>query len=499
VTVSGRIDWRNRYLIALVGIVLLGAALRLYGLGAESIWVDEAITLRFVENYGPLELLWVIPTRQPHLPPYYVFLDFWVAAFGTGATAVRFPSAVFGICSLPLLYLLGRDLFDRRTGLLATLVFAVAPFQLYYAQETRMYSLWTLLALLSFLAFRWLRRRPTRRLAAGYVGATLSTAAVHPFGLFVLVAQGVVLGRDRLVAGDGRSFGELTTLERVHAGCWALLAPVLVVGLLKLDSAVAGFNFISPPGPGRVAGAVVEYFTTAGGAAELAVGLLVAVGVGLALRSRPLGAERRLLLGWALVPVLGLVAVSYLVTPLFWDRYTATAAPAWVLLAAHGFTGLDRERLGFGLERRHVGYALAGLLVLAILPATVGYHTTDGKEQWDEAVPDLERDAESDDLVLVIDRAGLSAFEYYRTRSDLAVKPIHAGWGPDGTYVTPNATLRNATADHDRVWLVLTHLWFLPGERQRMLDVVGENRRTIRHREYNSVEVYLLARGQRQS
>ena len=497
---GGHIDWRNRYVLALAGVVALGAALRLYGLGVESIWVDEAITLRFVANHGPLELLWVIPSKQPHLPPYYVLLDLWVAAFGTGATAVRFPSAVFGILSLPLLYLLGRELFDRKTGLVATLVFAVAPFQLYYAQETRMYSLWTLLTLLSFLAFLRLRRRPSRRLAAGYVVATLATAAVHPFGLFVLFTQGLVLPIERLLAGDGIGVGELTALERAQAACWALLAPILVVGFLKVDSAVEGFNFISPPGLGRVAGTVVEYFTTAGGAAELAVGSLVVVGVALALRARPLGRERRLLVVWALVPILGLVVVSYLVTPLFWDRYTITASPAWVLLAARGFTSLDRNRLPLGLERRHVGYALAGLLVVSILPATVHYHTTDEKEQWDEAVPDLEAAVESDDLVLVVDRAGLSAFEYYRTRSDITVKPIHAGWRANGSYVTPNATLRNVTAGHDRVWLVLTHLWFLPGERQRMLNVVGDRRQVVRHREYESIEVYLLAnRTQRQS
>ncbi|WP_193767671.1 glycosyltransferase family 39 protein [Halorientalis pallida] len=497
---GGHIDWRDRYVIALAGVVLLGAALRLYGLGVESIWVDEAITLRFVRNHGPLELLWVIPSKQPHLPPYYVFLDVWVALVGTSATAVRFPSAVFGILSLPVLYLLGRDLFDRPTGLVATLVFAVAPFQLYYAQETRMYSLWTVLTLCSFLAFLWLRRRPTRRLAAGYVVATLSTAAVHPFGLFVVVTQGLVLLVDNLLAGDGIEIGELTALERAQAACWALLAPILVVGVLKLESAVAGFNFISPPGPGRVAGTVVEYFTTASGTAALAVAALVAVGVALALRSRPFGRERRLLIVWALVPVLGLVAVSYLVTPLFWERYTITATPAWVLLAARGFTSLGRGGLGLGLERRHLGYALAGLLVVGILPATVHYHTTDGKEQWDEAVPDLEAAAESDDLVLVIDRAGLSAFEYYRTRSDLTVQPIHAGWRANGSYVTPNATVRNRTAGHDRVWLVLTHLWFLSGERQRMLDVASDGRQVVRHREYESVEVYLLEnRTQRQS
>ncbi|WP_299264092.1 glycosyltransferase family 39 protein [Halorientalis sp.] len=497
---GGHIDWRNRYVVALAGILVVGATLRLYGLGVESIWVDEAITLRFVENHGPLELLWVIPSEQPHLPPYYVFLDVWVAAFGTDATAVRFPSAVFGIVSLPLLYLLGRKLFDRTTGLVATLVFAVAPFQLYYAQETRMYSLWTMLTLVSFLTFLRLRRQPTRRLAAGYGTATLSTAAVHPFGLFVLLTQGLVSVCDRLSAGDVLGVDELTTLERAQAVCWGLLAPVLVLGFLKLDTAVAGFDFISPPGPGRVVGTVVEYFTTAAGTAELAVCLLVAVGVALALRSRPVGRDRRLLVVWALVPILGLVAVSYLVTPLFWDRYTVTAAPAWVLLAVRGFTSLDRDRLGLGIERRHVGYALAGLLVVAIVPATAHYHTTEGKEQWDEAVPDLESAAESGDVVLVIDRAGLSAFDYYRTRRDVTVRPVHAGLGPNGSYVTPNATLRNMTDGHDRVWLVLTHLWFLPGERRRMLDVVNESRQVVRHRQYNSIEVYLLAnRTQRQS
>lgn len=494
---GGSLDRRRRYAIALAVVVSLGAVLRLYGLGVESVWVDEAITLRFVRNYGPLELLWIIPSRQPHLPPYYVFLDLWVGVFGTGETAVRFPSALFSILSLPLLYLLGRELFDRKTGLVATLLFAVSPFQLYYAQETRMYSLWTLLTLLSVLAFVWLRRRPTRRLAVGYLLVTLGTAAVHPFGLFVVAAQGLALLVEQL-RSDGHPL-DLTTVERAHVGCWALLAPVLGIGVWKLDSAVAGFNFISPPDPARVADTVVEYFTTADGTAELAVGLLVTAGVALALRTRPLGRDRRFLVVWALVPVLGLVAVSYLVTPLFWDRYTITAAPAWVLLAAHGFTSLDREQLGLGRRRRHVGYALAGLLVVGILPATAQYHATDGKEQWDEAVADIETAAAAGDQVLVIDRAGLSAYEYYRTRSDLDVQPIHAGFEPDGTYTTSNATLRNVTAGQDRVWLVLTHLWFLPGERGRMLDVVGERRRVVRHRGYNSIEVYLLVGSQRQS
>lgn len=474
---TDRVDW---HLLALTGVVLLGAILRLYELGAESLWVDEAITLRFVTDYTPSQLLWVIPAKQPHLPLYYIVLDYWTTLAGTSEAALRFPSAVAGIVSLPLLYLVGRRLFDRKTGLLATAILALSSFHLYYAQETRMYSLLTATTLVSVLYFLHLRESPTRHNVAGYVVGTILTVALHPFG-FLVAAQGLALAVDRWAAGDGWSPWTYSTLERTHLGCWALLTPVLALGILKAHSAVAGFDFIAPPSLLDVLSTIQEYFVTTSDLAATVVALAVAIAVVLAFRT--VDRERRLLLAWMLVPVLALVAVSYLLTPLFWDRYTIAASPAWFLAVAVGIRSLNR---------RHLRYALAGVLVVAMVPAVVQYHTTPQKEQWDDAAGFVQAHAQSGDAILVVDQAGRQAFEHYWSRSDVDIEDAVAGRTNDGPPITSNATLRQKVRGHDRVWLVLTHIWFVPHERSRIIDALNDSRTVTRQQGYFGIEVVLL-------
>nr|WP_282594155.1 glycosyltransferase family 39 protein [Halorientalis brevis] len=427
-------------------------------------------------------MLWVIPAKQPHLPLYYVLLHGWTAVAGTSETALRAPSAVFGIISLPLIYLVGRHMFDRETGLVATVVLAVSPFHLYYAQETRMYSFLTATTLLSFLFLLRLRETPSRANVAGYVTGTMLTVALHPFGFLVVVAQGLALVADRWRSGGGWRPGEFSTLERTHLACWGLLTPVLALGVLKARSAVDGFDFIAPPTPADVVWTVHEYFSTTATPAAMLVGVLVVVAVLLAFRT--LDRDRVLLVAWMLVPVLALVAVSYLLTPLFWDRYTIAASPAWFLAVALGITSL---------ERRHARYALAGLLIAAMVPAVGHYYTTPQKEEWDAVTAEIETHAEPGDVVIVTDDVGRQAFDHYWSRSDVTVEDAVAGPAPGGGPVTNATEFQRLTHGSDRVWLVLTHIWFHPGEKQRVLDAVDDGRDVVRHRDYFGVELYLFA------
>ena len=347
-----------------------------------------------------------------------------------------------------------------------------------------MYSFLTATTLLSFLFLLRLRETPSRTNVAGYVTGTMLTVALHPFGFLVVVAQGVALGADHWQSGGRWRPEEFSTLKRTHLACWGLLTPVLALGVLKARSAVEGFDFIAPPSPTDVVWTVHEYFSTTATPAATLVGVLVVVAVLLAFRT--LDRDRVLLLAWMLVPVLALVAVSYLLTPLFWDRYTIAASPAWFLAVALGITSL---------ERKHARYALAGLLIVAMVPAVGHYYTTPQKEEWDEATVYIESYAEPDDVVIVTDDVGRQAFDHYWSRSDVTVEDAMAGPAPDGSPITNATAFQQLTHGSDRVWLVLTHLWFHSGEKQRVLDAVDDGREVVRHRDYFGVEVYLLANG----
>ncbi|HET6262756.1 MAG TPA: glycosyltransferase family 39 protein, partial [Chloroflexia bacterium] len=131
---------------ALLGAVLaLGATLRLYDLGRESYWLDEVIMLRAAQgDVGSI----LGGTR----PPVYVLLThFWIQFFGTAEASTRLLPALFGTLSVLLTYVVGRELFGKRVGLVAALLMSLSAFQVYYSQEIRYYSLFVMCALLSYL------------------------------------------------------------------------------------------------------------------------------------------------------------------------------------------------------------------------------------------------------------------------------------------------------------------------------------------------------------
>lgn len=128
----------------LVFIILLAAALRFYDLGGESYWYDEVIMLRVAQD----NILTIIEGGRP--PIYIILAHFWIKLFGTEEVATRSLSAIFGVASIPLIYLIGKELFDRKVGLISAFLMAISQFQIYYSQDIRYYSLFVLMTLVSY-------------------------------------------------------------------------------------------------------------------------------------------------------------------------------------------------------------------------------------------------------------------------------------------------------------------------------------------------------------
>jgi hypothetical protein len=139
-------------LAALCAVLALGASLRLYALSEESLWRDEISSITIAQ----LDLIRMVQNRAAdiHPPLYYFLLHYWTALFGHSEGAVRALSVVFGVLTIPVMYAVGRRLFDERVGLLSALIIALAEFHIRYAQEAKGYSLLALLALLSMYYIR---------------------------------------------------------------------------------------------------------------------------------------------------------------------------------------------------------------------------------------------------------------------------------------------------------------------------------------------------------
>ena len=154
----------GRFAVALGAIVVLGAALRWFHLDDQSVWFDEASSLTLSQlPLGDLLQSFRHPAAGQPLelnpPVYFVILHGWLRAFGAGGLQARLLSAAAGVLSLPLLYLLGRGLFDAGTGLRAALILAVSQLGVMYSQEARSHELVLLFSLATAYCFHIARTR----------------------------------------------------------------------------------------------------------------------------------------------------------------------------------------------------------------------------------------------------------------------------------------------------------------------------------------------------
>ena len=94
---------KRKEIILLLLIILIGAVLRVYDLGAESIWLDEAYGIR-VSAEGVTTIIKEAGPTQIIPPFYFVTLHYWMNLFGTSEVATRSLSAIFGIISILLIY-----------------------------------------------------------------------------------------------------------------------------------------------------------------------------------------------------------------------------------------------------------------------------------------------------------------------------------------------------------------------------------------------------------
>jgi uncharacterized membrane protein len=136
-------------------ILLLAFGIRLLGISSRPIWYDEAFSILFSEKgFGAMLYGTLAPTgvgsADIHPLGYYTTLWIWMKMFGESLIATRSLSILAGLVSVYLIYWIALEITsDKRTAYISMLFAALAPFQVHYAQEIRMYaflSMWLLLA-----------------------------------------------------------------------------------------------------------------------------------------------------------------------------------------------------------------------------------------------------------------------------------------------------------------------------------------------------------------
>lgn len=487
---------------ALLAVLAVGTALRLFALGEESLWMDEIYSVTDALRWTTRELLTVLPVVKNHVPLYYVLLRGWTDLGGVTEAWLRLPSAVAGVGTILAAFLVVEHLFDRRVALLTAALVALSPFQVQHAQEVRMYGF---VALLATVSFYWLARLSTtysRRTVAGYLLATVLLTYTHPYGLFVLLAGNVYVALRLLAAADVAH-----TLRRwvaVQAGVGLLLSPWLALMVRKTLSVTQDraepLAWRTPPDAVQLLGTVSSYFgypahplsvlvvvPLVGGVAALSVVRLdrsALDSVGSAARSLRAAVTvdvrnpdaTTLLLCWALVPIVVPALVSHLLTPVYGVRYTIGASVAWYALVA---VGVSR------LRRPHLRYVVAAVLVVGTAAPLAVYYGDTQNEQWREATTHVADRAAEGDLVLFTDRDGEKPWGFYADRPNVTVRevPTDADW----------RNVSDSLGRYETVW-VLNRTYPSTNENRPAAAVLADTHRRAETWSFVGIDVYRFER-----
>jgi hypothetical protein len=123
-------------------ITVIGGFLRAVLLGNKGMGLDETFSV-WLANHSVVELLQWTVKIDPHPPLYYLLLHDWIAFHGDTPYDVRQLSILFGAGTIPIIYLIGKRMSGTVMGLAAAVLLALSPFNIRFAQETRMYTLLT--------------------------------------------------------------------------------------------------------------------------------------------------------------------------------------------------------------------------------------------------------------------------------------------------------------------------------------------------------------------
>jgi hypothetical protein len=385
-----------------------------------------------------------------------------------GEFGLRFYSVIFGVLAIPLTFRLGQTLGDSRLGLLAALLMAVSPYQVWHSQDARMYSIFTAAAVMSMWGFvNLLRQRGGWRWWLVYVIGTEWAIATHYHALVVIGSQGLFL---------------LLTWRRHWRGYLAWGGTLLLIILLYTPWLFWGgallqsyLNWIEQPDTlwesyrrGAIAYSVGE-LTPPAQAVPLTIVFVIFYGLGLVYAARRSwgiwrGSEMlAFLLAYTLAPNLAAWLYGELRTPVYLERYLIPVQAGYLLAVAMGLLAIvDGVPVILGRTFRKrtplfygSGYVLACLALLGLTGISgwvLRHYYLDpayARPDWRAVAQKVQAFEQPADAIVITGEDGDKAFNLYYEGN----LPIYLDFNtPVPTEDEAREILAGIATAHRRIW-----------------------------------------------
>lgn len=499
-------------------LVVLGTAMlvRFRCLACKPFWFDESFSVEVARiDWG--NFFHVIWWREANMSLYYMLLRAWLH-FGQSPFFMRSFSVVISAATLPAIYWVAKQHYDRRVALISAALLAVNAYSIRYAQEARSYALFMLLATLSsgFL-IAWLREvsenlrsQPATSssqtlLLRGYILTSALAVYAHLYAILLIVGHWIVVSRIPLPEGDQE---RLANIRRA----WKIIGLAVLPLLIFVAKTGAGpIRWIQRPGVHDLF-EFIEHL--AGGTWALAlvyaaalVAALIPAGKRLWRRDPSWEVWRcQFLVIWLLFPVVLTVLLSF-ARPVFLARYMIFCLPALLILVGTGMARLHRWLLP---------PALVVVLLLGLQGTAFVYsHDFDNERDASGAATNfiLDHTQPGDAIIFHIaeTRVPYEFFRSLRAGTNTASPEFTGQLGPETLFPHHGAGLdyrdftgkptpdfvRTTVQDHPRVWLMLMNNG--PAEKPdpttvMLTQVLPESLAKVERWQFLKVEIRLYSR-----
>ena len=378
-------------------LTIIALFLRLYRLDFNSLWLDEAVTLRFARL--PMPAVFDVMVHGEYNPPLFFWIEHIIVMFGDSEWMLRIVPAIIGTLTVPAFYLLGRLFLGRPQGILAAALLAFSPFHIYYSQEARPYVLALFLITVSLIFL--LKGCESGKLTEWILGGLLAAAALwcHFYVAVLIIPLFAYLFFKTYFRAKTMPIPCITGIAVFIIAC----LPLFYQGLKLAGMRVAGGAVFGSRGLTFITSITTE-FSWYNMAAVLVFGALLVLGFWSLFRYSK--EKVFFILCCVLVPVFVSIPLSYMIpmTP----RYLIVILPFLALGISASF-----DLIRTVSSKKTAFILLLATIIVINIPALAGYYTENQKETWREFSVSFSQLTGPGDRVLLIPGYVAEPFDYY--------------------------------------------------------------------------------------
>lgn len=393
----------SRYLQVLLSLTLIGAILRFYNLGYNSLWLDEASTLNFAVKSIPD--IWQATTAGEFNPPLFYWAEHVILLFGNTEVVLRFIPALLGVLTIPLIYLVGKEFMDRNVGIIAAAAFAFSPYLIFYSQEARAYSM--TLFFVTFSMVFYLRALKNNELVNWALFGLLSALAFWShFYALVIIGALLLYALYALLPRIKSSFREAGPV--VAAG---IIFGIICLPLILVTIQLFAKRTESAPTYGiQGLGLVISTFAQISGS-EIVMYLFLMLFIAGIVQAFLLDKNKGIF-------ILTLMILTFVISNFL--SYRIPMQPRYLIFLTIVFfigIALSYRLLCSLVQSRGIVYGFIVLMVIINTPSLAGYYSGYVKDDWRGFAGGLQQLTRPGDVVVVVPGYVSQPLDYYYSNS----------------------------------------------------------------------------------